>query len=137
MIYTNSDFTVLALTLYREARGEGEQGMLAVGCVIRNRAIAYNKSIFEICTAKNQFTSMTVHDDPETTLWPSVSDVAWKSAQDIASKILNIGTQDITGGALYYANVATTTSGWFVDNIMRNPTEHPSTGIIGHHTFYK
>ena len=111
--------------------------MLAVGCVIKNRAASENKTIYEICTAANQFSSLTVHSDPETTLWPPLDDNSWQVAQTIATKIITGNYNDITNGANYYYDPRTATSGWFVDNIVNNPQSHPLTVIIGNHHFFK
>ena len=53
------DEAVLALTLYGEARGDPLEGLVAVGCVIRNRmqdaAHRWGKSFREVCLAPAQF----------------------------------------------------------------------------------
>lgn len=48
----------LALTLWAEARGEGDAGLAAVACVIRNRAAQpgwWGRSIKEVCLQASQF----------------------------------------------------------------------------------
>lgn len=49
-----ADHTV-ALTLLAEARGEGERGMAAVACVIRQRAEERGLSFNQVCLQKWQF----------------------------------------------------------------------------------
>lgn len=51
------DLSVLALTLHHEASGEGRRGMLAVGCVIRNRAAwgKWGPTMRDVCLAFKQF----------------------------------------------------------------------------------
>lgn len=49
-----ADHTV-ALTILAEARGEGERGMAAVACVIRQRAEERNLSLKQVCLQKWQF----------------------------------------------------------------------------------
>ena len=49
-----ADHTV-ALTILAEARGEGERGMAAVACVIRQRAEERNLSFDQVCLQKWQF----------------------------------------------------------------------------------
>lgn len=52
-----SELDVLALTLHHEANSEGVLGMVAVGCVIRNRADwgRWGHSLREVCLAPMQF----------------------------------------------------------------------------------
>lgn len=53
-----TDQQTLALTLWAEARGEGEAGLAAVACVIRNRARNpgwWGRSIKEVCLKPGQF----------------------------------------------------------------------------------
>ena len=45
----------VALTLLAEARGEGERGMAAVACVIRQRAEERGLSFEQVCLQKWQF----------------------------------------------------------------------------------
>lgn len=46
----------LAVTLYGECRGEGIEGQVAVGSVIKNRVRAIPANTYEsVCTADNQF----------------------------------------------------------------------------------
>lgn len=49
-----ADHTV-ALTILAEARGEGERGMAAVACVIRQRAEERGLSFEQVCLQKWQF----------------------------------------------------------------------------------
>ena len=41
-----------------------------------------------------------------------------------------------TNGALYYANLEETTSGWFFRHIVEDPLNHPVRARIGHQVFY-
>lgn len=52
-----SELEVLALTLHHEASGEGPNGMVAVGCVIRNRAEwgKWGPTLRAVCLAFKQF----------------------------------------------------------------------------------
>lgn len=51
------ELEVLALTLHHEASGEGPRGMVAVGCVIRNRAVwgKWGGTARDVCLAFKQF----------------------------------------------------------------------------------
>lgn len=57
-----SYFDVMALTMYGEARGEPVEGQIAVGWVIKNRAIAWNKGIIEVCIQPEQFSCWNEND---------------------------------------------------------------------------
>lgn len=127
------DAFLLALALYREARGEGQRGMEAVACVVRNRVETWGGGYYRQLTGRNQFSAMSVVGDPQTVVWPAPSDRAWKMAQAIAGATLTGVLQDVTGGALFYENPAAATSAWFVRNV-RN--KRPKTATIGRHVFY-
>jgi N-acetylmuramoyl-L-alanine amidase len=131
MIVSSTDQQDWALCLWREARGEGFAGMRAVAWVIRNRSIAWAKSIHDVLFDKNQFTSMTGSTKP------ADGDAQWKEAQQIVAALMHgVDASDPTGGALYYANLATATSGWFFEKIVESAL-HQRTAVIGHHTFFR
>lgn len=50
-----SDEQILTLTILMEARGEGIEGMMLVGQVIKNRSIERHKSMRDVCLEKYQF----------------------------------------------------------------------------------
>ena len=68
----------------------------------------------------------------------------WKEARGegelgmkaVADVIVN-RAKDQGNGALYYANLAHVSSGWFEDNIVKNTVLHPQVAVIGKQTFYK
>lgn len=129
------DVHLLAICIWREARGEGVEGMRAVAWVIWNRSKKWGRSIHDVIMQPNQFTSMTVDPNPPN---PDLGDLQMAEATQIAGAILNgVDTVDPTKGACYYANLATATSGWFFRNIVENTTLHPQTMVLGHHTFFK
>jgi spore germination cell wall hydrolase CwlJ-like protein len=129
-----------SLCLWREARGEGHEGMRAVAWVIQNRSKAWGKSILEVLMGPNQFTSMTEQKQPDGTwkfIFPADADPQWEDARQIVGNLITgADKDDPTDGALYYANLVTATSGWFFRNIVESH-EHPHTVKIGHHDFYK
>jgi len=138
--FDDNDVQSLCLCAWKEARGEGTVGMLAVMQVICRRAAiwygGHEGSIHEAVFGKNQFSSMSVPTDPEFNLEPLDGDASYGFCQGCAVAVIE-GTQpDVTGAALYYANLKQVTSGWFVDNIVNNPSEHPQTAVIGRQTFF-
>lgn len=107
------DIAVVALTCYRENRGGGYAGMQSVANVIVNRASKSGSSLYMICIAPEQFSSLTAKNDPELSLWPVDDDPSWIQALQIAA-LASAGTlKDITLGATnYYATSMTTPPYW-------------------------
>ena len=136
---TTDDYAVslLAIMIYREARGEGVAGMQAVAHVVLNRVSKTQlgtlaQKVVKVICSFNQFSSMTVRGDAETVLWPLLGDPCFQIAEDAYSGV----SLDNTGGALYYANEATMTSTWYRSNIINCP-QHSVTATIGSQTFRK
>lgn len=130
------DIHSLALVAWKEARGEGIVGMLAVMhvCINRIGKPGFASTLHDVIYGKNQFTSMSVPSDPEFDLQPSINDKMFDTCMTMAEAIDS--KQDITNNALYYANLKYVTSGWFFDNIINDSTKHPITTKIGNHTFF-
>lgn len=123
---------ILACNMYREARGEGEMGMLAVGFVTLNRrghesfpvsvkGVVYQKSQFSWTTYKKSF---KVHDKD-----------TWELSHGLAKFLIELNKipwaykmLDITKGALYYHTHQ-------VKPIWRHALQF--TVSIGNHKFYK
>jgi len=123
---------LLAIAMWREARGEGVTGMTAVGHVIANRAFRWNKTLHDVIVGINQFSSMTVKGDPETVLWPPLNDSVFGLAETVYSGL----SKDPTMGALYYANENIPLDGWYQRDVIESGL-HPITVVIGKHTFRK
>ena len=96
------DQVVLALTIWRENRGHGREGMQSCANVICNRAAKHGTSAYAECVKPLQFSSMTVKDDPELGLWPANDDAMWAIALDLAELAAAGVLEDITHGALLY-----------------------------------
>ena len=131
----------VALCMWREACGEGQDGMRAVGHVIRNRGEQWYSHLVDpfhfAVYAKGQFTSMSDPSDPNYRRFPADVDPQWQFAVIVTPKILDGSDADLTEGALYYARLdQISTSGWFYLNIVEKSKAHPLLAIIGHHSFY-
>ncbi len=98
----HSDYSMTALALWREARGDGNTGMTAVCCVIRNRVKKHSSTPYEQVVKPWAFSSITAKGDPELTLYPAESDPQWVQAQLITENVLDGLTADITGGSTLY-----------------------------------
>lgn len=132
------DKAMLALAMWREARGEGREGMRAVGHVIMNRARAGHGDVSDAVCRRNQFSSISVHGDSQTTLWPTDGDLNWATACVLTEDIFTGDDLDITNGAIYYWNpdTASDASGWFRTNVATSPLMM-KVATLGHHVFYK
>lgn len=108
---TPADEFMLAIVLYREARGEGRTGMLAVGCVVRNRVDKRHSTYYAECVKPWAFSSITAKGDSQLIVWPKESESEWQTAQLLAQGILSGAIQDITGGATLYWAPASIESG--------------------------
>lgn len=138
--YDQDDLDSIALCAWREARGEGEDGLRAVMHVIVNRAIAWygnhSESAHIAVYSKNQFTSMSCPSDPNFIRQPAPVDELWQYCQRTAPAVANGFDEDLTKGALYYANLRDEHSGWFRREILDQPEKHPLLATIGNHSFF-
>lgn len=126
------ELILLALVIWREARGESIEAKLGVACVVRNRKTHpgwWGHTIIGVITRKWQFTSMTGAGDPNLRQWPMENDPSWRESMDAATDILDVNVSDNTGGATYYhdSRIARPTS-W--GNVSK-------TVQFGNLTFYK
>ena len=114
-----SYFDVMALTMYGEARGEPVEGQIAVGWVIKNRAVAWNKGIIEICIQPEQFSCWN-ENDPNYTILITLAKLIesfytgigyhgnemYNQCRYLAIGISDSTIQDNTKGALNYLTVS-------------------------------
>ena len=135
MNYTAQDVKDLAYCAWMEARGEGISGCVLIMQVIYNRVQHANfpKTIHTVIYQPNAF-SWTRSDDPEYGKQPPDGDAVYAACLADAPNILVGTNDDLTKGAVYYANEAVTGSGWYRTHIINDPT-HPVTFVYGHHTF--
>ena len=138
MTYDQDDVNSLALVAWKEARSERTVGMRGVMHVVVNRvsAVGFPKTIHDVIYQKNAFSSMTLIGDPEFNLQLAADDSFYAYCLQTAPQILNGTDPDNTFGAVWYANEANVTSGWYKTNIIDNPA-HPVTAVIGRQTFRK
>ena len=116
----------MALCLWREARGDGFDGMHAVANVIVNRANKH-KTTCDVQVMKPwQFTSMTDPHDPEFTLLPPADDPQWLMAQGLTKAAKASVLEDITkGSTMYYAPLGMTGSNVGAIPVLINGVERP------------
>lgn len=141
--YDPDDLNNAILCVWKEARGDGEVvAMNAVAHVIFNRvgAPGFAGSLHDVIYGKNQFSSMSISTDPEYNLAaPGANDreyASYLAATEIVNAIASGTGSDPTNGALYYANLRESTSGWFFHHIVNDPANHPLRATVGHQVFY-
>jgi len=143
---SDEDVDYLARTMLREAGGEGERGMTAVGHVVRNRLQSgdYGDNVKSIVTAPKQFTPWNP-DLAGTKADPRLIDTetpGYKTAAALARGVLNNELEDPTGGATHFANVKTVLAdrakqGLGLQDWLSNMLKSPDVVQIGGHTFGK
>lgn len=109
------DLTMLALTVWREARGESTAAQLGVAFVVKTRAAQpgwWGKDILSVVTKKLQFTSMTMAADPQTTTWPSWSDPSWLAVLDVAAQVLGGTVENPAPDADSYYDISIPAPKW-------------------------
>ena len=126
----------MALTMWGEARGSGEEAMRAVGHVIANRHLSGRHGAFATDTVSEawQFSCWNP-GDPNLRAMQNVETLPhagreyrlWLAAKRIADEILAGRSVDPTGGALFY----------HADYVAPRWAEGvPAVAEIGHHLFY-
>jgi spore germination cell wall hydrolase CwlJ-like protein len=80
----------LALVIWREARGEGLSGQVAVACSILNRVQRpswWGKTVMEVLFKRLQYSSMTDKRDRQLVVWPGW-DPIWEQCLSVAQNAL-------------------------------------------------
>jgi spore germination cell wall hydrolase CwlJ-like protein len=105
----------MALTMWGEARNQGEIGMRAVAHVIANRREAKTHGTFvtDTVSAAWQFSCWN-RNDPNRAMMLAIEDLPeggaahrqWLAAKRIAAEVLAGRSSDPTGGALFYHTTA-------------------------------
>lgn len=104
---SSQDADVIAMTLWGEARGEGEQGMRAVACVIGNRTERkwqHKIGYAAVCQARWQFSCWN-ENDPNRVRLEAVRrnpDASYRLAAVIAGQLVRNELPDFTVGATHY-----------------------------------
>lgn len=126
----------LARTVWGEARGEPEQGQVAVAHVILNR-VAHRQwpdTVKGVVTQDGQF-DVWAKSYPGYARMLSVdeSDANFRMALRIAREALSGQSKDPTGGAYIYFNDATSTDRAFTEKVKRLASSRVD---IGQHSFF-
>lgn len=132
---------LLALVIFREARGETYDGKVAVAWVIRNRVEHpdwYGKDYHSVITKKAQFTSINPPDslfnkggEPNLRCYGCSTDPVWMDSWKAATLVYNGQVEDLTKGATYY----------YAKSMDANPpvwaAKFKPTAVVGNHRFFK
>ena len=113
-----NDLYLLAKVISAESRGEPYSGQVAVGAVILNRIKhpSFPNTLSGVVYQPGAFTCMM-----DGQINQPIADSAYRAAQDA------MNDWDPSGGAIYYFNPSTATSGWI--------WSRPLLTIIGKHRF--
>lgn len=103
---TNSDYELfmLALTVWRESRGEPLPAKVGVAWTIRNRVIRpswWGKTWVNVVLCPEQFSCYN-RSDPNSTKFPLETDSSWADSMSTAQQVYQGIVSDPTGGADHY-----------------------------------
>lgn len=110
---------LLALVLWREARGEGIPGMRAVALCMKNRVDNpkwWGATFADVCTKKWQISSMTDPRDRQLATWPTFNDVAFSDALGLADQALKGTLADLYPGADSYYDISIPAPKWATES---------------------
>ena len=97
---------LLALVIWREARGESLEARIMVGCSIRNRIDNpkwWGTDWISCITKKWQYSSMTASGDPQLAIYPQATDHTFQECLAVASMVHGrVYNSPLKGGDSYY-----------------------------------
>ena len=133
MLLSKIDHGLMARTLWGECRGEPFEGQVAVGYVIRNRALQggwWGSTIGEVCLKPYQFSCWN-NDDPNRARLMTVDyeDPNFVTALGIAALLATLRLPDYSRGATHYVADYITPPDWTKSLV--------PTVKLGRHQFYK
>ena len=141
---------VVTLTLLGEARGEGQTGIYAVGCIIQKRTVNRNLTPAQVCHEPWQFSIWNAGKGKikkESELWDLYKSPSMPYARFLARKICAGSklSQDYTGNAdHYYSHKIKKQPPYWAFKIEKDKngkviSKEPikPSKVIGNHTFYK
>lgn len=123
---------MLALNLYHEARGEGREGMIAVGWVVLNRIedSVYPDNVLDVITqtrGRNCEWGWWCDGKSDKPTEPEM----WALAQSLAAELMSANPPaDPTQGALWFNETFRDRPSWMGDDVERSAT-------LGGHHFYR
>ena len=85
------EITLLALTLWREARGETTEARIAVAHTVKNRLSKpgwWGNDWISVLTKKWQYSSLTDPNDKQLTTWPKADDATFEECLGLADMVV-------------------------------------------------
>jgi spore germination cell wall hydrolase CwlJ-like protein len=126
-------FIMLALAIWREARGEVYAAKQGVAWVIQNRVLNpgwWGHDLVGVILMPFQFSSFN-SGDPNATKFPAEADPSWADSLDVANKVIADALPDNTSGATSYFDNSIAPPGWATDGSQVHTVD------IGNLHFYK
>lgn len=111
----NADKTFLALTVWREARGESAQVQAGIAHVILNRVRRpswWGHDIMSVLFKKWQFSSLTDPRDRQLTTWPASNDPSWQQCLKISCGVVDGQIKNPVPGADSYYDISIPAPNW-------------------------
>jgi spore germination cell wall hydrolase CwlJ-like protein len=123
--------TFLALCIWREARGEGRAGLVAVAHSIVNRVASptWGNTMMSVLFQRQQYSSLTHQQDPQLVVWPTDDDPTWKEALEVADGVLRGEIDSPVGKADSYHSTSIVPPRW--------ATNERFVLQVGRHRFYR
>lgn len=109
------DIVFLALTIWREARGESKEGKTGVACAVLNRVKRpswWGNDIKSVLFKKWQFSSITDQKDSQLTTWPLNKDKSWHECMEIAHDAIHQLIENPVPGADSYHDISINPPFW-------------------------
>lgn len=109
-----SDIDLLALCVWREARGEGPIGQRGVAHTIQNRAAEpswWGHDVRGVILCPRQFSSFNA-DDPNADKFPNPADQGYQSIDAMCRAVLGGTDEDVTAGAQWYIDSSISPPAW-------------------------
>lgn len=110
-----AELVFLALTVWREARGQSRECQVGVAYSIMNRVKNpgwWGNSVCSVLFKRLQYSSMTYKGDPQLTTWPAETDPSWLQCLEVASTVLVEAEENPVPGADSYHDVSIPPPNW-------------------------
>jgi spore germination cell wall hydrolase CwlJ-like protein len=118
-VYTKSksfsELAFMALTVWRESRGECREAQIAVAHSILNRVQHpkwWGDDVLSVVTRKWQYSSLTDPHDKQLTTWPEEDNPSWDLALEIAYGVLSGNIANPAPGADSYHDISIRPPDW-------------------------
>ena len=111
----HADIAFLALTLWREARGETNEVRAGIAHVILNRVNRpswWGRDLMSVLFKKWQFSSLTDPNDRQLATWPTTDDKSWQDCLNLATAVIGGDIPNPVAGADHYYDISIKPPKW-------------------------